>query len=117
MQSDDRFGMPKQEKNFDIESIQETTDEMSQGSSSSEPDMPVDVEDVQLCEELGSDGDDDGDEDGSNLEEDEDDELQTGAEQMETTSSSSNSDLVQQDDDSDLTQLDRVPSHGKKMPQ
>jgi len=101
MQTDDRFGMPKHEKNFDIESIQETTDEISQsqGTSSSESDIPVDVEDLMLCEEQGSDDDNDGDEDGSNLEfeEDEDDELQTGAEtgaEQETTSSSSNSDLV-----------------------
>lgn len=32
---------------------------------------------------------------------------------METTSTSSNADLVQEDD-SDLTQLDRAPSRGKK---
>ena len=67
MHDDVRFELPKKEKNFDIESVQEAADDG----------VPPNVEDVQLGEGMGSDGDDDGDEDGGNNEEDEDDEQQT----------------------------------------
>jgi hypothetical protein len=103
MHNDARLALPKQEKDFDIESIQEAT----------EGPAPPNFEDVQLGAEMGSDGDDEGDEDGGNGEEDEDDEQQTSvAEQMETTSSSSSADSGA-DDESDLTQLDRAPSRKK----
>jgi hypothetical protein len=101
MESEAHFGHPPKDRNFDIESIQDATEDAA----------PQNFEDVQLEEEISSDGDDDGDEEGTN-EEDEDDEQQTSvAEQMETTSSSSNADGA--DDESDLTQLDRAPSRKK----
>ena len=78
METDNRFGVRKQVKNFDIESIQDTTDELAQGSSGQ--DLPADVEDIMLTEDICSDGDDENDDEAANPEEDEDDELQSIAE-------------------------------------